>query len=480
MVATASPIQEDQFQIDYLEAVFQRQRSAFDAMPYPSLAERRADLDLLKSTLLKYKDALADAMDADFSGRSKDETLLAEILVTVEGIKYNRRKLRRWMRPSRRHVGVLFSPASNKVYYQPKGVVGIMVPWNYPIQLALAPLATALGAGNRAVIKLSEFTPNTNTVLQQMLSEAFSDEKVGVVTGEAEVGIAFSAMPWDHLLFTGSTAVGRHVMAAAAKNLVPVTLELGGKSPTLIGQEANLADAARYIMFGKGTNAGQTCIAPDYILCPRTRVEALTAELRLAVNASFPTLKTNPDYSAIVNDRQYQRLQGLLSDAQSKGAHVTSLAPQNEDLSGTRKIAPTVVTQVSDDMTIMQDEIFGPLLPVVPYDSLEEALAFIKQRPRPLALYYFGPNRKEQSQVLTQTHAGGVSINNTLVHLAQDDMPFGGVGDSGMGHYHGHEGFLTFSHAKSVHRAGLINTSQWVHAPHGRLMHKLIYKFFLR
>lgn len=480
MVATASQLSADQEQLDYLDAVFDKQKKAFNSAPFPALKQRKQDLDALKAVIIEYKDALADAVNEDFSCRSKDETMLAEVMVTLEGIKYNRSRMKKWMKPSKRHVSYLFQPASNQVQYQPKGVVGIIVPWNYPVQLALAPLTGALTAGNSAVIKMSEFTPRTNEVMKTMLAKAFPEEKVAVVTGEAEVGAAFSAKHWDHLIFTGSTAVGRHVMVAAGKNLVPVTLELGGKSPTIIGSNANLKDAANCIVFGKATNAGQTCIAPDYVLCPRDRIDALKEELAAAYKTCFPTLRDNNDYTAIVNDRQHARLKGVLSDAQTKGADVTELNHANEDFSGTRKIPMTLVTNVTDEMTIAQDEIFGPLLPILAYDDLSEALKYIKDRPRPLALYYFGPSKLEQNHIMQTTHAGGVTINNTLVHVAQDDMPFGGVGDSGIGGYHGHEGFLTFSHGKSVHKRGFINSSQFIYPPHGRLMHKLIYKFILR
>lgn len=480
MVATAAQMNDEQAQIAYLHDVFAKQKAAYADAPYPSIQQRREDLDKLASILREYKDELAEAINTDFSCRSKDETLLAEIMVTLEGIKYNRKNLKKWMKPSRRHVSALFAPASNKVYYQPKGVVGIMVPWNYPIQLAAAPLAAAFAAGNRAVIKLSEFTPATNEVMQRMFASAFSDDKVALVLGEAQVGAEFSNLHWDHLLFTGSTAVARHVMSAAGKNLVPVTLELGGKSPCIITDKASLAGAAESIIFGKATNAGQTCIAPDYILCPENMVEALKAQLKAAYKKSFPTLRDNNDYTAIVNERQFNRLQGYLTDAQEKGATIDVLNNANEDFSGTRKIPLTLLTNTTDDMVVMQDEIFGPLLPILTYKKLDEAIEYINEHPRPLALYLFSLNSNEHEYVLENTHAGGVAINDCLTHIAQDDMPFGGVGDSGIGAYHGKEGFLSLSHAKSVHKKGRFNSGKFIHAPHGRLVHRLIYKFIIR
>ncbi|GAA6134558.1 coniferyl aldehyde dehydrogenase [Oceaniserpentilla sp. 4NH20-0058] len=480
MAATAAHLENEQAQIAYLNSVFAKQKAAYASSPYPNLDQRKQDLSKLDKALRAYKDELANAINQDFSCRSKDETLLAEVMITLETIKYNRKNLKQWMKPERRHVSALFAPASNKVHYQPKGVVGIMVPWNYPIQLACAPLAAALAAGNRAVIKLSEFTPATNEVLQRMLASIFEEEQVAVIFGEAQVGAEFSSLHWDHLLFTGSTAVGRHVMSAAGKNLVPVTLELGGKSPCIITDNASLKGAAESIIFGKATNAGQTCIAPDYIFCPTHMLDEVKKQLKAAYAHSFPTLRDNPDYTAIVNERQFNRLQGYLNDAAEKGATVEPLNTANEDFSGTRKIPLTLVTNTTEDMVIMEDEIFGPLLPILTYDSLDQALNYINAHPRPLALYLFSHNSQEHNDVLNNTHAGGVAINDCLTHIAQDDMPFGGVGDSGIGAYHGKEGFLTFSHAKSVHKKGRFNSGKFIHAPHGRLVHRLIYKYVLR
>ena len=480
MVATATQMNDEQAQIQYLHDIVAKQKAAYLASPYPTADQRKADLDKLSAVLRKYKDELCESMNKDFSCRSNAETMIAELMVTLEGIAYNRKKLKKWMKPSRRHVGVLFAPASNKVHYQPKGVVGIMVPWNYPIQLALAPLAAALAAGNRAVIKLSEFTPYTNEVMVKMLAEAFPENQVAALAGETAVSAEFSNVHWDHLIFTGSTAVARHVMSACGKNLVPVTLELGGKSPCIITENTNLKEAARSIIFGKATNAGQTCIAPDYILCPPNKVEELKQALAERYAASFPTLKENNDYTAIVNERQHLRLSGVLKDAEEKGAKVTALNHANEDFSGTRKMPLTLVENCTPDMTIMQDEIFGPLLPIVTYDGLDNAIDYINKGPRPLALYLFSHDGSVQDKVLKNTHAGGVTINDCLTHIAQDDMPFGGVGDSGIGAYHGKEGFISLSHAKSVHKKGRINMGHLIHAPHDRFMHKLIYKFIIR
>jgi len=480
MVATAAQLTDEQQQLAYLNEVFTQQKAAYLQSPYPSARQRQADLDKLAQGLRQYKQALCEAVNKDFSCRAEGETMIAEIMVSLEGIKYNRKRLKKWMKPSKRHVNPLFAPAANKVVYQPKGVVGIMVPWNYPVQLAVAPLAAALAAGNRAVIKMSEFTPYTNEVLQQMLAEYFPEDQVAVMSGEAEVGAAFSNMHWDHLLFTGSTAVARHVMSACGKNLVPVTLELGGKSPCIVTKQGDIKAAAKSIIFGKATNAGQTCIAPDYILCPQDLVSELKTEIAAYYQHCYPTLRDNPDYTAIVNDRQYQRLQSVLKDAEDKGAKITPLNHANEDFAGTRKIPLTFVEDMQSNMGIMEDEIFGPLLPILPYNELSEVITHINSGPRPLALYLFSHDRKEQDFILENTHAGGVTINDCLTHIAQDDMPFGGVGDSGIGAYHGKEGFLSLSHAKSVHKKGRINLNSLVHPPFGKPMHKLIYKFMIR
>jgi coniferyl-aldehyde dehydrogenase len=384
------------------------------------------------------------------------------------------------MKPSKRSVGMLFAPAKNEVRYQPLGLVGIIVPWNYPIFLAIGPLVGALSAGNRAMIKMSEFTPNLNKVFKAMLAEVFDENRVCVIEGEADVAMAFTAQPFDHILFTGSTAVGRHVMAAAAKNLTPVTLELGGKSPTIVSNHVPMKSAAESICFGKSMNAGQTCVAPDYILVPKAKEEEFVKAYIAAFSKMYPTLKDNNDYTSIVNDLQYKRLSSWVQDAKEKGAKLTEINPAKEDLSSGRKLAPVLVQGIKADMIIAEEEIFGPILPIISYDSMDEAIAYINDRPRPLALYYFGHDKAEQDHVLNNTHSGGVCVNDTLMHLAQEDMPFGGVGDSGMGHYHGKEGFITFSKAKAVHRKGRLSTGNLAYPPYDNSIRKMIYAFFIR
>ena len=480
MVTNTAEVNSLDTEIIRLKELFSRQKSAYNKTPMPTAEQRIDHLKALKSITIKYQDQLATAVNKDFSCRSKDETLLAEILTSVEGINMAIKKTRKWMKPSKRGVGMLFAPAKNEVRYQPLGVIGIIVPWNYPIFLAIGPLVAALSAGNRAMIKMSEFTPNLNKVFKAMIAEVFDENRVCVIEGEADAAIAFTEQPFDHILFTGSTAVGRFVMAAAAKNLTPVTLELGGKSPTIVSDNIPMKDAAERICFGKSMNAGQTCVAPDYILVPKAKEEAFIQAYIAAFSKMYPTLKDNGDYTAIVNDRQYQRLSSWINDAKDKGAKLTEINPANEDLSAGRKLAPVIVQNMKSDMTIAEEELFGPILPIIPYESMDEAIAYINDRPRPLALYFFGYDKNEQDHVLNNTHSGGVSVNDTLMHLAQEDMPFGGIGDSGMGHYHGKEGFITFSKAKAVHRKGRISTGSLAHPPYDNSIRKMIYTFFIR
>lgn len=480
MVTNTAEVTPLDIEIIRLKELFSRQKSAYNKTPMPTAEQRIDHLKALKNITIKYQDQLATAVNKDFSCRSKDETLLAEILTSVEGINMAIKKTRKWMKPSKRSVGMLFAPAKNEVRYQPLGVIGIIVPWNYPIFLAIGPLVAALSAGNRAMIKMSEFTPNLNQVFKAMIAEVFDENRVCVIEGEADAAIAFTEQPFDHILFTGSTAVGRFVMAAAAKNLTPVTLELGGKSPTIVSDNIPMKDAAERICFGKSMNAGQTCVAPDYILVPKAKEEAFIQAYIAAFSKMYPTLKDNGDYTAIVNDRQYQRLSSWINDAKDKGAKLTKINPANEDLSAGRKLAPVIVQNMKNNMTIAEEELFGPILPIIPYESMDEAIAYINDRPRPLALYFFGYDKNEQDHVLNNTHSGGVCVNDTLMHLAQEDMPFGGVGDSGMGHYHGKEGFITFSKAKAVHRKGRISTGSLAYPPYDNSIRKMIYTFFIR
>ena len=469
-------LHQDEQALQSMDAAFAAQQRAFSANPMPPLGQRLQWLKHLEKMISIHRQELIEAIDQDFGHRSADETLLAELLPSLLGIRDARGQLKRWMKPSSRRVGLAFQPASAKVVYQPLGVIGVIVPWNYPLFLAIGPLIGALAAGNRVMLKLSESTPATGALLKRLFALTFPEDLITIVQGEAEVGMAFSRLPFNHLLFTGATSVGRQVMRAAAENLTPVTLELGGKSPAIVSHDVPLEDAAERIAFGKTLNAGQTCIAPDYVLVPEDRLAGFVDAYRQAVKRFYPMLIDNPDYTSIINQRQFDRLSRYQEDAISKGATLIPFYDQGQD----RRMPFSVLLNVSDDMLVMQDEIFGPLLPVVPYRNIEDAYAYINQRPRPLALYYFGYNKAEQQQVLERTHSGGVSLNDTLMHAAQDDLPFGGVGSSGMGHYHGHEGFLTFSQAKGVFVKQRINAARLIYPPYGRAIQRWVYKLFLR
>jgi coniferyl-aldehyde dehydrogenase len=452
-----------------------RQRAAFLRDGPPSLARRRANLKKLRAAVLARRAALEAALDADFGHRSRHETGIMEMLPLTWGIDYLHRNLRRFMRRERRHVALPMRLGRAYVEYQPLGVVGIVAPWNYPFSLALTPLAAALAAGNRAMIKPSELTPATSDVLVAMLAEAFSDDEVAVVTGDASIGAAFAALPFDHLLFTGSTAVGRKVMRAASEHLVPVTLELGGKSPVLVDRGQPLERVAAGIAYGKLANAGQTCVAPDYVLLHEGDVDGFVQAWGKAVAALYPDGPASQDYSSIVNVRHYDRLRGLLDDARAKGARVVETGPSPEQAKGrAHTLPPTLVFNVHDDMRIMQEEIFGPVLPIVTYRDLDEAIAFVNARPRPLSLYYFGSSATNRRRVLTRTTSGGVTINGTLLHYVQDDLPFGGVGPSGCGAYHGLEGFRTFSHHKAVFETARWNGGALLRPPFGRLTNTIL------
>ena len=451
-----------------LLAGFERQRAAHGAGPATTLAERRDRLDRLARLLRENTDAICAAVDRDFGGRSPAETRLLEIFPALEAIAHARRHLRSWMRTRRARTGFWFLPGRSRVMPQPLGVVGIVVPWNYPVYLAVGPLVSALAAGNRAMVKMSESAPATGELFARLVGRQFDEAELSIVNGDADVARAFVALPFDHLLFTGSTAVGRHVMRAASDNLTPVTLELGGKSPAIVGRSMAVEEAAQAIVFGKCLNGGQTCIAPDYALVPRERVDAFVAAASAAVARLYPRLADNPDYTSIIDARHHARLWGYVEEARARGARVIPINPANEDLSATRKIAPTLVIDAPDDTHLMREEIFGPLLPVVPYDKLDSAIAYVNARPRPLALYVFDHDRASIDRVLQQTVSGGVTVNETILHIAQDDLPFGGVGASGMGAYHGRAGFETFSRMKPVFYQLRVNGLALLKPPYGR------------
>ena len=467
----------DMSQIEHLQSLLQLQRTACLEHQYPNYEQRQQQLKLLYQIVVQHQDEMAAAISRDFSNRSVDETKLFEVMTSLNGIKHSLKHLKKWMKPSKRQVGILFQPATGYVMYQPVGVVGIIVPWNYPLFLAIGPLAQAIAAGNRVMLKMSEYTPEFSTLFQKLIAEHFKTDQIAVVTGDAQVAQQFTTLPFDHLLFTGATAIAKHVLHAAAENLTPVTLELGGKSPVIVAKDADLKESARRLAFGKTMNAGQTCVAPDYAFVHETQEQAFIDAYFETIQQFYTnSIQQNPDYTSIVNDRQFDRLQHALQDAQHKGASLHQIEQQSDG----RRLPHVVLTDVHDDMLIMQNEIFGPILPIKTYTQIDDVIAYINAKDRPLALYYFGYNKAEQQKVLHETHSGGVCLNETLMTAGMEDMPFGGIGPSGMGHYHGHEGFKTFSHAKSVFSRPKFSLMKLIYPPYGSSILKLIYKFFLR
>jgi coniferyl-aldehyde dehydrogenase len=458
-----------------LDHTLARMRTAARQAGVPSYESRIESLDKLARALRKRKDGIALAIARDFGNRSKHETYVAEIFVLLGEIRHARQHLRDWMDPEERETSFEFMPATCRILHQPLGVIGIISPWNYPVSLAIGPLIAALAAGNRAMIKPSELVPETSELLRDLVADAFPADQVAVVTGGAEVGEAFSKLPFDHLVFTGSTRVGKIVMRAASENLVPVTLELGGKSPTIVGSDFNTRVAAERIMAGKTYNAGQTCIAPDYVMVPAASRDAFVEACKASVAKLFPTLEKNPDYTSVVNDKHFARVRSYVDDAKTRGARIVELNPAAELIDpASRKMAPTLVLDPTDEMLCMQEEIFGPVLPILTYTKLEEAIAYVNAHPRPLALYYFGHDRETIDRVLAETISGGVSINETMMHFAQQDLPFGGVGPSGMGAYHAKEGFTAFSKHKPIFHQSRINARAFLLPPYGKLADRLL------
>ena len=459
-----------------LHHVLDQQRAAFLRDGPPELAQRRAALRRLKAEILRRRTEITRALNTDFGQRSERESAIVEQIPLVQSITYLTRHVGHWMQPERRHVSAYFQFGRAWVIRQPVGVVGIIAPWNYPASLALVPLATAIAAGNRAMLKPSELTPATSAVIAKIVQAVFPPEQVSVVLGDADVGAAFSALPCAHLLFTGSTAVGKKVAVAAARNLTPVTLELGGKSPVVIEPGFSMTQAAERVAYGKLTNAGQTCIAPDYVLLHEQDQERFAQAYQEAAHTLHPNgYAGSPDYTAILNTHHYERLSGLVHDAEAQGAQAVRLG---QDAPAEHLLAPVLLLNVTPDMAVMQEEIFGPILPVLTYRHLDEAIAFINARPRPLALYYFGDKRVERNKLLKRTVSGNVTLNGTLLHYAQDDLPFGGVGDSGMGAYHGKEGFIALTHPRGIYKQGRFNAATLLKPPFGKLT-DIITKFIL-
>ena len=443
-------------EIDRMGAVLAKQRAAFTAAMPEALSIRRDRIDRAIALLVDHKDAFAKAVSADFGHRSIEQTLMTDIMPSVGALKHARKHFEAWSRDEKRKamfpLGLLGAKA--KVVYQPKGVVGVIAPWNFPIGMVMVPMAGILAAGNRAMVKPSEFTERVADLFAEVVPQYFAEEEMAVFTGGVEVGSAFSKLAFDHLIFTGATSVGKHIMRAAADNLVPVTLELGGKSPTFIGRSADKAKAGQRIAMGKMMNAGQICLAPDYLMVAKEQENAVIESVKSGVATMYPSLLANDDYTSVVNGRNYERLQGYLADAKEKGAELIEVNPAGEDFASSNgnKMPLTILRNVNDDMKVMQEEIFGPILPVMTYDSIDQAIDYVNAHDRPLGLYYFGNDKAEEEKVLTRTISGGVTVNDVLFHNAMEDLPFGGIGPSGMGNYHGQDGFKTFSHMRAVYR----------------------------
>jgi coniferyl-aldehyde dehydrogenase len=438
-----------------LKQAFAGQRAAFMRDGTPSAEVRIDRIDRAIGLLVDHQKPICNAISEDFSSRAHEQSMLLDVFVAIEHLKYCRKHLRRWMQPKRRAANFPLNllGARAEVHYQPKGVVANIGPWNFPVLAAFSPMAPMLAAGNRVIVKVSELTPRTAELCGALIAKAFDPTEVAAFHGGPDVGAAFARLPFDHIFFTGSPRVGKLVMKAAAENLTPVTLELGGKSPVIVANDADLPLAAYRMAWGKLLNSGQICVTADYALVPEAMLRPFIAEFERAVARLYPTLRDNPDYTAMISDHHRERVLGYLDDARGKGVEVIEINPAREDFTapGSRKLAPALVINPGDDCRVMQEEIFGPILPIKTYRKLDEALTYINARPRPLALYFFG-GRKQADHVLASTISGGASINDVAVHVLQDNLPFGGTGNSGMGNYHAEFGFQTFSHARGVYR----------------------------
>lgn len=445
-------------------AALGRQREAFTAARPEPLSTRTDRLERCAKMLLTHGEDFARAMSADFGQRSHEQSMLTDVMPSISLIRYSQKRMKQWSKPEKRHVNFPLNllGARAEVRYEPKGVIGIVAPWNFPVGLTMGPLAQAFAAGNRALLKPSEFTERTSELMAELFPKFFDKDEVAVILGGPQTGQDFCSLPFDHLLFTGATSIGRHVLHAAAENLVPVTLELGGKSPTILGRSADVGRAAERIALGKMMNAGQICLAPDYMLVPEELEHKAIGAVQASVAQMYPTLLANDDYTSVINRRHRDRLSGLVDDAVAKGAEAIVVNPGNENFEGSNgnKLPLTILRNVTDDMKVMQEEIFGPVLPVKTYTRIDEAIDYVNAHDRPLGLYYFGEDSGERETVLTRTISGGVTVNDVIFHVSADDLPFGGVGPSGMGSYHGVEGFRSFSHARAVYRQPKIDLAR--------------------
>ena len=452
--------------INEMHRVLELQKSLNIKEGAPDLELRKDRLDRVIAMVGKYDKHIVKAVNEDFGNRDPVMSAATEVASVIGPMEHAKKNLRKWMKTEKRKAAIAplgsalsLLGAKAEVRYQPKGVVGAISPWNFPINLALAPLAGILSAGNRVMHKPSELTPSTSDLLKQMIEEYFDEAEMAVFVGDAEVGAAFSGLAFDHMIFTGGTSIAKHVMKAASENLVPLTLELGGKSPVVVGKNAKIKDTAQRVMQGKTMNAGQICLAPDYALVPEEKVEEFVKASVEVTSEMYPEMKDNDDFTSIINQRHFDRIQGYIEDAKEKGAEVVEINPSNEDFTQQphHKIPPTIVLNPSDDMKIMQEEIFGPVLPVKTYKDVSEPVNYINSKDRPLGLYYFGEDNAEKEFVLENTTSGGVTVNDVISHIQMEDLPFGGVGPSGMGSYHGYDGFKEFSHAKAVYKQSKLN-----------------------
>ena len=458
------------------QRIFAVQRSAYLEHPYPSLEERRENLTKLELILIDNVDEIAAAIMKDFGHRCPEETKLLEIFTAVDGIRDNRKRLKKWMKPIKRHVSPMFATGKNWIVPQPKGLVGVVAPWNYPLFLAVSPITSALAAGNRCMVKMAANSKNICELLARKVRERFPEDTLAILPGVS--GSEFTSLPFDHIVYTGSAESGRTVMRSAAENLTPVTLELGGKSPTIICDDFNVETAADRILYAKYVNAGQTCLAPDYVFVPRSKREAFVEAARAVVSHRYPDTN-DQSYTSVIDEKSYRRLRNTLEDAERKGARIVRLVPNSDFNDTLRKIPPTIVVEPTEDMIIMQEEIFGPLLPVKSYDSIDEVIAYVNSKDRPLGLYVFTNDEKMQEKLLYSTISGGVTLNNCMLHVAQHDLPFGGVGASGMGHYHGHDGFAELSKMRPVHQNPLFNGA-WIFYPPYKKRHTRLFNLLLR
>ncbi|MBB3860513.1 coniferyl-aldehyde dehydrogenase [Novosphingobium hassiacum] len=447
-----------------MAAVLERQKAAFVNVRPEPLATRHGRLERCAKLLLQNGESFARAMSADFGHRSHQQSMLTDVMPALGAIRYSQKRMKAWSKPEKRHVNFPLNllGARAEVRFAPKGVIGIVAPWNFPVGLTFGPLAQALAAGNRAMLKPSEFTERTSELMADLFPKYFGEDEVAVVLGGPQTGQDFCGLAFDHLLFTGATSIGKHVLHAAADNLVPVTLELGGKSPTILGKGVDVAQAADRIALGKMMNAGQICLAPDYLLVPEDMEMQAIGAIQSSVATMYPTMLANDDYTSVINRRHRDRLVGLVDDAVAKGAEAIVVNPGAESFEGSNgnKLPLTILRNVNDDMTVMQDEIFGPVLPVKTYRGIDQAIDYINAHDRPLGLYYFGQDSAEREAVLGRTISGGVTVNDVIFHVSADDLPFGGIGPSGMGSYHGIEGFRSFSHGRAVYSQPKLNVAK--------------------